>query len=90
MNEKKFKGEISDELLEIVAGGKYNFDDFSEDELEEMLLALNATVNKNLIDLNTATALMSLVYHGDASPYEVIKACSARSTVDELLSRLKG
>lgn len=89
MDEKKFKGEISDELLEIVVGGKYNFDDFSEDEIGEMLFVINATVNKKLIDLNTATALMSLVYEGDASPSEVIKACSARSAVDELLSRLK-
>ena len=91
MDEKKLKGEISDELLEIVSGGKYDFDDFSEDELEEMLLVINATMNKKLIDLNTATALMSLVYQGDASPSEVIKACSgsSRSSVDELLSRLK-
>ena len=91
MDEKKIKGEISDELLEIVSGGKYDFDDFSEDELEEMLLVINATMNKKLIDLNTATALMSLVYQGDASPSEVIKACSgsSRSAVDELLSRLK-
>ena len=68
MDEKKFKGEISDELLELVAGGKYNFDDFIEEELEEMLLALNATVNKKLIDLSTAMSLMTLVYREEASP----------------------
>lgn len=91
MDEKKFKGEISDELLELVAGGKYNFDDFSEEELEEMLLALNAMVNKKVIDLSTAMSLMTLVYREEASPSEVIKACSgsSRSSVDELLSRLK-
>ncbi|MGN0670935.1 MAG: hypothetical protein ACI4JZ_10335 [Oscillospiraceae bacterium] len=91
MDEKKLKGEISDELLELVSGGKYNFDDFSEEELEEMLLALNATVNRKLIDLNTAMSLMTLVYREEASPSEVIKACgsSSRSAVDELLSRLK-
>lgn len=91
MDEKKFKGEISDELLELVAGGKYNFDDFIEEELEEMLLALNATVNKKVIDLSTAMSLMTLVYREEASPSEVIKACSgsSRSAVDELLSRLK-